>query len=368
MAHLSDFIKKVEVISMKTRSFPRFIASVAALAIVFSGWNFTDSDNSQPLTAIAVSASEAYPSISASVPLKYYSDGTYTTYYSSSLSADSAGGRIDPNDFLIIKELDPYYILVEYPTPSGSRTMYASTSSIIGSICEVRSVTRGFSVYRYSSGNSTIGSTDAGDCLYIMDSWLDGRQMVIYNVGSINSPSAWKCGWVSGATIDSCTSSYYSNPSYSSLSSALYQDSSSYVSCGFDGYSSTPGRHEGIDMTCYNGAPIYSLTSGTIVRIKSGWEGISGLSTIAIYDSTHDKTVVYLHSAPSDSLYAGMTVDVGDYLGTQSWRGVSSSSAGHTHIEVVDGRSGYAKKSVNDYTLDNDDPSSFWSDWGYDIN
>ena len=125
------------------------------------------------------------------------------------------------------------------------------------------------------------------------------------------------------------------------------------------------GRHEGIDFKYKLDADIYSLTDGTVLRVAIGSPGSGGLSTIAIYNKDTDKTVVYLHAAPS--VQAGDKVHKGDKIGKESWRGISSKSSSHTHVEVRDGKQEYAAKSVGDPKLQNDNPSSFWKSLGYSI-
>jgi len=151
------------------------------------------------------------------------------------------------------------------------------------------------------------------------------------------------------------------------LSYGLYKNSNARITCGFDGYVNIKGRHEGIDINCYMDAPVYSLTDGVITNVVYGKEGSSGLSTIAIYNEKTNKTVVYLHSAPISGLREGNTIKKGDEIASESWRGISSPSDRHTHIEVRDGKKTCAAKSVNDYTLDNPNPTSFWNSQGYII-
>lgn len=155
----------------------------------------------------------------------------------------------------------------------------------------------------------------------------------------------------------------------STMTNALYKInvSGSKITCGFDGYVNTKGRHEGIDFKYGNGKPVYSLTDGVITRVTNGYNGSSGLSTIAIYDSANNKTVVYLHSQPLSSLKVNKKVSRGEQIATESWRGISSASAGHTHVEVRNGRATAAAKSVNDYTLENPNPASYWKSLGYDV-
>ena len=166
----------------------------------------------------------------------------------------------------------------------------------------------------------------------------------------------------------SLTSTKFNKVTVTKLSYGLYKNSSARITCGFDGYNRKSGKHEGIDIHYKIGAPVYALTDGVVVRVSYGSCGTDGLSTIAIYNKATNKTVVYLHSAPSSSLKAGQTVVRGQRIGVESWRGISSSSEAHTHVEVRNGRTGYAAKSLNDFKLDNQNPTSFWKGQGYTIN
>lgn len=131
----------------------------------------------------------------------------------------------------------------------------------------------------------------------------------------------------------------------------LYAGKGGYVSCDYDGYVHTRGRHEGIDFTKAKGASIYSLVDGVVTRVSNS----SSLSTCAIWDSSNGKTVIYLHS--QFAVRSGQHVTKGQYLGRE-W--VNGTSSAHTHIEVRNGRQLYASKSVNDYTLSNPNPYSYW--------
>ena len=184
----------------------------------------------------------------------------------------------------------------------------------------------------------------------------------------ISKTNGWAYGTYNG--IKGYASDQYLSPvkpSRINLSQALYNSSSAYITCGFDGYTSTKGRHEGIDIKKSKGSPFYALADGEITRITYGKNGSNGLSTIAVYNAEYNKTIIYLHSAPSSGLYVGKKISKGTKLGTESWRGISSSSASHTHVEVRDGRKTAACKSVNDYKLENSDPTSFWNSLGYNV-
>lgn len=133
----------------------------------------------------------------------------------------------------------------------------------------------------------------------------------------------------------------------------LYGGGGGWVSCDFDGYTTTSGRHEGIDFTYYNGATIHALISGEVIR---AYNPSSGLSTLSIYDAVHNKSVIYLH-ATGFMVSTGDSVTKGQPIASEGTKGTS---AAHTHIEVRNGRQGYASKSVGDPVLDNENPYPYW--------
>lgn len=316
-------------------------------------------------------AAVSYPSVSSSRPLKLVSDGYYNVYGSSSLT--NKIGCVYPGDEVSVTYISSSCVKLSYPTSSGTKTGYCSTASILGTPTASASSKRSFKVYKYSSGSSSYGSVDTGDSLTVLGA-SGGRTAVIYNVGSSSNPSYYKLGWASSSDVNSAlgNSSGTSSAEWQTLSSALYQNSGAWLSCGFNGYTGsanggTDGKHEGIDFVYYNGADVYALTDGVVTNVKSGYTGRSGLSIISVYNAETDKTVCYLHLCPDSSIYVGKSISTGEKIGTQSWRGISSSSSGHTHVEVVNGWSTSAKKSVNDDNLENDDPTSFWNSFGYTI-
>ena len=156
-------------------------------------------------------------------------------------------------------------------------------------------------------------------------------------------------------------------PSYTNLSAALYKNNSAYISCGFDGYTRRDDRrHEGIDIRLGLGKPIYALADGVVTRVTYGARGKDGLSTIAVYNASYNKTIIYLHSAPV-SLTAGQPITKGQQIGSEDWRGVSAADSSHTHVEVRDGRQTGASKSLNDPVLNNTNPTAFWNSIGYTV-
>ena len=205
-----------------------------------------------------------------------------------------------------------------------------------------------------AASGKQIASMPKGSTLTV----LDNKQQIsgFYHV-SYNGTN----GYASSSYIS------FTKPTQTNLSYGLYKNSSAKITCGFDGYVNTKGKHEGIDISLGVGKPIYSLTDGVITNVVYGSRGSNGLSTIAVYVASQNKTVVYLHATPLSSLKIGQAISKGQQLGSQDWRGISSSSSSHTHVEVRTGKKTLAAKSVNDYTLDNSNPTSFWNSMGYTI-
>lgn len=322
--------------------------------------------------ALPVSAATSWPSFSSSKPIKVYtiSTGNNTTAYtSSSLSAKK--GTIYASDEIYIYSIGrngsgKYYAYCSYPVTGGRKYAYIPLSVVTGASAPSECVTAksGATTYRRASTAATAGSISKNDKVYKLATSGSYTQ-VVYNIGSASNPSGWRMAWVKTSVYNG-----WKNTNSSKLmSNTLYGVSGtrSYITCGFDGYVNTKGRHEGIDFKRGNGYAVYSLTSGEITRVTQGRRGSSGLSTIAIYDSSTNKTVVYLHSDPLDSLYVGQKISVGQKIAVEDWRGCSTSGGGHTHVEVRNGRKTSAAKSVNDYTLDNPNPTSFWQSKGYSV-
>ncbi len=138
----------------------------------------------------------------------------------------------------------------------------------------------------------------------------------------------------------------------------LYGSADGWVVCDFDSYTTTVGRHEGIDFACAPEAPIYAVVSGEIIAVSEGDE-TEPTSRIAVYSNDYDRTVFYFHADPMDTLTVGMWVEAGDLLGYEANRG---SSDYHTHLELIPGRSELASISVNDDVLDNENPYPLWEE------
>lgn len=233
------------------------------------------------------------------------------------------------------------------------------------------------SVKDYGTGTGCVKFVRAGS----------GRgQCIKNNVASVwNRESAavtvfYKSGWAgsidaisSGAKVNLKSTLKNENAGHvvgkaanSKMVTGLYKNTGR-ITAYFDGYLNTSGRHEGTDMARGIGAPVYAMLGGTITRVTQGARGGSGLSQIAIYNAAQNKTLVYLHTDPLDSLRVGQSISKGQRVATEDWRGVSSSGAAHTHVEMRSGRQTSAAKSVGDPVLSNPNPTSFWMANGYNV-
>ncbi|MEV5570594.1 peptidase inhibitor family I36 protein [Spirillospora sp. NPDC052269] len=154
--------------------------------------------------------------------------------------------------------------------------------------------------------------------------------------------------------------------SKTNMSWALYQTSGGHISCYFDGYGSTRGRHEGIDITRRIGSEVHALVGGKVITVRRGYNGAKGLSTIAVYNSSLNKTIIYLHTNPG-SIHEGQMISRGQVIATEAYHGVSYAGGAHTHVEMRLGYKTLAAKSVDDWNLENPNPNSFWVSQGYNV-
>ncbi|MBC9820048.1 peptidoglycan DD-metalloendopeptidase family protein [Terrabacter sp. MAHUQ-38] len=140
----------------------------------------------------------------------------------------------------------------------------------------------------------------------------------------------------------------------------VYHSASARVTAWFDGYLNTAGRHEGIDVAYQSGADVFAVLGGTVTRVTEGSDATDALSTLAVYNATYDKTVVYLHLNPL-TFSVGQAISRGQKIGDEAARGAAGS---HTHVEMRPGRQTAATFS-SDTTLVNPVPTQFWMDRGY---
>lgn len=285
-------------------------------------------------------------------------DGKYKLYVSSNHCVDGAGGDNDVHVWETMN-VSQQYVQIRY-CGGGQYSVQFCHNGYFMDVCG--GSTGPANIWSYP------GNGSSAQRFYIAD--LGGGRYEFFAVcsglcldvayGDVNSNGAEIDTWRwHGQSLS--FSGGQSTSQSAAMSDALYGASGGRITCGFDGYTTTAGRHEGIDFAIASGHAVYSLTDGVITRVANG--SSSSLSTIAVYYAQQDKTVVYLHTAPLSSLYVGESISRGQQLATESSRGAS---AAHTHVEVRNGRCTAAAVS-HDSVLENDNPTAFWQSLGYSV-
>lgn len=326
--------------------------------------------------SIPAFAASTWPSLSTSGYCEMISPGKINVYRDSSLKtpgtsspAKSYNAYVATNDLIYIYQITDTYTQLSYPTSSGRKVGFVSTATLFGVTAPTETITSRAKVTTYTGASTAnkSGSIAVGDAVYKLGTTKSGYVLVIYT--AVSGSRAMKAAFVTKEDYSKIRTNSNSGSQTNSqdMSYALYQSSGGRISCGFDGYVKTSGRHEGIDFVKSLGSPVYSLTDGVITRVIEGSRGSNGLSTIAIYNKSTQKTVIYLHSDPLNSLAVGQEITRGQLIAYEDWRGVSSANSAHTHVEVREGLRTGAAKSVGDSKLDNANPTSFWNGQGYQV-
>lgn len=318
--------------------------------------------------AMAASISAIPISVSSSRYIRGYCVAVHDTskkrahvYTNAALTKRNSNEYIDGmnDEIRIIGRSSKYNsLLVSYPTSKGRKKRYIPTGVVFSTNTWKKIIASSkCQTYKFKNGKYKYGSISSGDTVWVYNT-SGSYTRVIYPVSG-----GYKMAWVKNNDLNGNGAN-----TTNTMTNALYgiNVSGSYITCGFDGYVNTKGRHEGIDFRYGVGKSVYSLTDGEVTRVTYGSTGSGGLSTIAIYNSAANKTVVYLHTKPV-SLSVGQKISRGTKIATESWRGVSSKGGAHTHVEVRNGRKTAAAKSVNDPTLNNSNPTSFWNGQGYTV-
>lgn len=265
-------------------------------------------------------------------------------------------GYISKGDEVAIIGTKGAAVQVRYPVSFGYKVAFVSLPN------SVKYITQTAETYYVTASPSLVMRKSASESGAKLTTVPKDSVVIVYKIadGWAYCTYGSKTGFLSERYLTK------EKPKSIDLSYALYHSSKAYVSCGFDGYVNTSGRHEGIDITYKTGEPVYALASGVVTAAKKGKTGRNGLSTLAIYNEDDNKTVVYLHMTLGD-ISVGDKIQIGQKIGTQSWRGISSSNSAHTHVEVRNGKKTAAAKSVNDDKLDNSNPKDYWKSKGYTI-
>ena len=134
--------------------------------------------------------------------------------------------------------------------------------------------------------------------------------------------------------------------------------------CDYHG-SGYNGIHEGVDYQLKEGTPIYSIADGTVTRVTNSTSDYV-LSTLAIYNSDVNITVVYLHSN-AITVKVGDHIKRGDRIAEEGKHGNKIKITPHTHIELRYGKQTSATKSLGDNTASNPDPYPLYEKLGYPL-
>lgn len=350
---------------MKSTMLKRVLSLALALVLTLATF---------PILDLSASAAASWPWLSTSSYCEYVSPGKANVYRDSSLTTRGASNKsynayIAGGDLLKIYEITGSYTCLSYPTSSGSKTGYVKTSTLFGVSAPNEQVTsRGkATTYKTASASSRSGYVANGDTVYKLGSTRSGYTLVMYTAAS--GSRAYKVAFVKTTDYDNIivgnTGTSNAASSGGTLTNALYgiNTTGSKISCGFDGYVTLRQkygyRHEGIDFSYAPGAAVYSLTDGYVTNVVRG--NANSLSTVAIYYAAADKTVVYLHLAPT--VEPGTNVVKGSQIGTEDSRKAGSA---HTHVEVRDGCQTNAAVS-SDTNLVNSNPTAFWNSLGYTV-
>ncbi len=166
---------------------------ILAMAVSITGVSLPTSEEGKRSTVAVAEAA----STTGRVPMWAYmksGSGRLTTYTSNSLSKST--GYIVPGDYCkILAFYSNGAVKVTYPTASGSRTAYASMSGFMtstGFSTKTRTLGKRLTVYRRSTGNSTIGTVYSSDQVLIIGN-ANGRTQVQYPCSG-----GYKLGWVAG--------------------------------------------------------------------------------------------------------------------------------------------------------------------------
>lgn len=174
-----------------------------------------------------------------------------------------------------------------------------------------------------------------------------------YHIRYKTNSGGMKEGWVTRAIFKDNNPNQ--NDVLNKLMYTIYSRDGARLLCDFDGYTGNYKkkgyRHEGIDVSLYDGAPVYATISGYVLQA-----GGDKLNTFSIKDSTNNRIVVYLHMKNVMSSYKNKYIKKGTLIGYQGSQGTGSS---HVHIEVTNGKYGKAEISM-DTVLKNQNPYSYW--------
>lgn len=167
---------------MKIKEMQRVAALILVLALTAAAF---------PIFQLSAGAEAAWPYLSESSYCEYVSPGKTGVFLDDALSTPGSSGKaynakITAGDLLKIYEITGSYTYLAYPTSSGYRVGYVSTSTIFGVSAPKEQVTSSAKVttYKKASSSNQSGYVAAGDTVYRLGSAGNGYCLVMYTAAS----------------------------------------------------------------------------------------------------------------------------------------------------------------------------------------
>ena len=210
-----------KLVKMKNKVLSIFLALVLSVGIL-------------PLTDLTASAAVSWPGFSDSKPIKAFtiSNQNNTVAYSSN-SLTSKKGTIYATDELHVYSIGKnssgvWYAYCSYPVKGGRKYAFIPLSAITSaSSPSLKGTAIGTATtYRRPNNSSKAGSIAVGDVVYLLSTSGSYKQ-VLYNIGSINSPSGYRLAWLKTSDYNAIVKS--SNSSTTSQKSSAVENGVKYT-------------------------------------------------------------------------------------------------------------------------------------------
>lgn len=241
------------------------------------------------------SASVTWPSIGSTSYIEMIAQKTINAYTTSALKTrgtSSPSKAYDAyaakGDVIKILAVTASYVKFQYPTSSGTRTAFASTSDVFGVTApKAKTTAKGTATtYKYA-GSTSYGSTAKGDVIYRLRNSGD-YTLIVYTAVSGNR--AWKAGWVSTSFLDgSAVTTGLTSPVPSGAKFSQKTDDNGWY-----------GYHD-INRGVTTGTKIYAIADGTITckqayRVYDGTEYLTSYGNYITFTSADGTyTAKYCH-------------------------------------------------------------------------
>lgn len=293
--------------------------------------------------AVPALAASNWPSLSASGYAEMISPRKLSVYRDSSLRtrgtaspAKSYQASVSRSDKIYILEVTEFSTRLSYPTKSGRRIGFVSTSALFGVSAPTEAFTSKAKVTTYTGASTAkrSGSTAAGDKIYKLETTRDGFVLILYTAAS--GSRAFKAAYVTQSDYQKIKTG--SGSTGGSTSSGWQWPMEGYwVTQAFNHRrSGSRPYHCGIDIKSSN-TNVYAAASGTVVY--KGYSSGNGYHVVIAHNlnGTTVKTL-YSHLANYNACPAvGQTVSKGAKIGVMGSTG--NSTGPHLHFAIYTGSS-----------------------------